>query len=72
MLARAIRQRISHAGPAIYAQMHTHKNVFSINNKVPQVHNDERSTAWIAPTAAVIGDVILHHESSVWFGAVLR
>ncbi|HVJ90971.1 MAG TPA: gamma carbonic anhydrase family protein [Labilithrix sp.] len=28
--------------------------------------------AWIAPTAAVIGDVVIGDESSVWFGAVLR
>ena len=29
-------------------------------------------TAWIAPTAVVIGDVVLGPGSSVWFGAVLR
>ncbi|MDZ5698916.1 gamma carbonic anhydrase family protein [Chelativorans sp. M5D2P16] len=27
---------------------------------------------WIAPTAAVIGNVRLEEDSSVWFGAVLR
>jgi carbonic anhydrase/acetyltransferase-like protein (isoleucine patch superfamily) len=27
---------------------------------------------WIAPTASVIGDVVLKSGSSVWFGAVLR
>lgn len=30
------------------------------------------STAYIAPTAAVMGDVTLEEESSVWYGAVLR
>ncbi|NNE58335.1 MAG: gamma carbonic anhydrase family protein [Hellea sp.] len=29
-------------------------------------------TAWVAPSASVIGNVILEAESSVWFGAVLR
>ena len=29
-------------------------------------------TAFVAPTATVIGDVVLAEESSVWFGAVLR
>lgn len=29
-------------------------------------------TAWIAPTAAVIGDVHLGENVSVWFGAVVR
>lgn len=28
--------------------------------------------AWIAPTAAVIGQVTLHEDASVWFGAVVR
>lgn len=28
--------------------------------------------AWVAPNAAVIGDVELGDEASVWFGAVLR
>jgi carbonic anhydrase/acetyltransferase-like protein (isoleucine patch superfamily) len=27
---------------------------------------------WIAPTATVIGDVTLHPNASVWYGAVLR
>lgn len=27
---------------------------------------------WIAPTATLIGDVVLEDEASVWFGAVLR
>jgi gamma-carbonic anhydrase len=29
-------------------------------------------TAWVAPGAAVIGDVTLGEESSVWYSAVLR
>jgi carbonic anhydrase/acetyltransferase-like protein (isoleucine patch superfamily) len=34
----------------------------------PKVH----PTAFVAPTAAVIGDVVLAENSSVWFGAILR
>lgn len=29
-------------------------------------------TAWVAPTAAVIGDAVLHPSSSVFYGAVAR
>ena len=34
----------------------------------PRIH----PTAWIAPTATVIGDVSLGENASVWYGAVLR
>ena len=34
----------------------------------PTIH----SSAWVVPGAAVIGDVLLEEESSVWYGAVLR
>jgi carbonic anhydrase/acetyltransferase-like protein (isoleucine patch superfamily) len=30
------------------------------------------SSAWLAPNASLIGDVQLHDDVSVWFGAVLR
>jgi carbonic anhydrase/acetyltransferase-like protein (isoleucine patch superfamily) len=29
-------------------------------------------SAWIAPTATIIGDVTIEDEASVWYGAVLR
>lgn len=29
-------------------------------------------TAWVAPSADVIGDVVLNEDVSVWFGAVIR
>jgi len=38
------------------------------NGKTPKVH----PSAFIAPTAVLIGDVTVGAESSVWFGAVLR
>jgi carbonic anhydrase/acetyltransferase-like protein (isoleucine patch superfamily) len=29
-------------------------------------------SAWIAPTATLVGDVLVEDEASVWYGAVLR
>jgi carbonic anhydrase/acetyltransferase-like protein (isoleucine patch superfamily) len=42
--------------------------VFDLDGKRPRVH----PTAFVAPTAAVIGDVEIGARASVWFGAVLR
>ena len=36
--------------------------------KVPQIHE----SAFIAPTAVIIGDVTIGEGSNIWFGAVLR
>ena len=41
---------------------------FELGGKRPQVHPD----AYIAPTAVLIGDVVIEAGASVWFGAVLR
>jgi carbonic anhydrase/acetyltransferase-like protein (isoleucine patch superfamily) len=35
---------------------------------LPQIH----PSAWIAPTAVVIGDTEIGEESSVWFGSIVR
>ena len=29
-------------------------------------------SAWVAPTACIIGNVVIEEEASVWFGAVIR
>ena len=42
--------------------------IIPFNGKTPRVD----STAFIAPTAVLIGDVVVGPESSIWFGAVLR
>jgi carbonic anhydrase/acetyltransferase-like protein (isoleucine patch superfamily) len=42
--------------------------LFSFEGKTPQVHPD----AWIAPTATLIGDVIVEADASIWYGAVIR
>jgi carbonic anhydrase/acetyltransferase-like protein (isoleucine patch superfamily) len=41
---------------------------YSIENVAPELLGEH----WIAPSADVIGKVRLHHEVSVWFGAILR
>ena len=38
------------------------------NGKTPQVH----PTAFVSPTAVLIGDVVVGAEASIWFGAVVR
>lgn len=41
---------------------------FSFEGRSPQVHE----TAFVAPTATLIGDVTVEAGASIWFGAVLR
>jgi carbonic anhydrase/acetyltransferase-like protein (isoleucine patch superfamily) len=42
--------------------------LFSFEGRSPQVHAE----AWVAPTATLIGDVVVEAGASVWYGAVLR
>jgi carbonic anhydrase/acetyltransferase-like protein (isoleucine patch superfamily) len=42
--------------------------LFSFEGRAPAVS----PTAWIAPTATLVGDVTIEDEASVWYGAVLR
>lgn len=42
--------------------------LFSFEGASPQVH----PSAWIAPTATLVGDVTVEAEASVWYGVVLR
>jgi carbonic anhydrase/acetyltransferase-like protein (isoleucine patch superfamily) len=41
---------------------------FELGGRRPRVHPD----AYIAPTAVLVGDVVVGSGASVWFGAVLR
>ncbi len=43
-------------------------NLFEFEGKRPSVHPE----AFVAPTATLIGDVIIEKGASVWYGAVLR
>jgi carbonic anhydrase/acetyltransferase-like protein (isoleucine patch superfamily) len=42
--------------------------LFEFEGRQPEVS----PTAWIAPTATLVGDVRVEAEASVWYGAVLR
>jgi carbonic anhydrase/acetyltransferase-like protein (isoleucine patch superfamily) len=42
--------------------------IHAFEGKEPRIARD----AFVAPSATLIGDVVLEAESSVWFGAVLR
>ena len=42
--------------------------IFAVGDKVPRIH----PTAFIAPTASIVGDVTIHENASVWYGAVVR
>ncbi|PXY31186.1 gamma carbonic anhydrase family protein [Prauserella muralis] len=41
---------------------------YAFEGMSPSVHPD----AWIAPTATLIGDVVIEKDASVWYGAVIR
>jgi len=43
-------------------------NLFEFEGKRPTVHPE----AFVAPTATLIGDVVVEQGASVWYGAVLR
>eukprot|EP00164_Ancoracysta_twista_P004085 GFYU01005487.1.p2 GENE.GFYU01005487.1~~GFYU01005487.1.p2 ORF type:complete len:224 (-),score=58.81 GFYU01005487.1:153-824(-) len=45
-----------------------HRPVMNLFDKKPHVAND----AFVAPTATVVGDVLLGDRSSVWYGSVIR
>jgi carbonic anhydrase/acetyltransferase-like protein (isoleucine patch superfamily) len=42
--------------------------IFAVGDKVPRIH----PSAFIAPTASIVGDVTIHENASVWYGAVVR
>lgn len=44
------------------------KGVYKLGAYIPRI----ASTSWIAPNAAVVGNVILHEHTSVWFSATIR
>jgi len=45
-------------------------NVYRLGDRAPVT--PDASEYWIAPTAVVVGNVILKKNASIWFGAVLR
>ena len=47
---------------------HCRMPLFSFEGRAPAVS----PRAWIAPTATLVGEVIVEDDASVWYGAVLR
>jgi carbonic anhydrase/acetyltransferase-like protein (isoleucine patch superfamily) len=50
------------------ARHHGRMPLFAFEGLAPSVS----PTAWIAPTATLVGDVRVEDEASIWYGAVLR
>jgi carbonic anhydrase/acetyltransferase-like protein (isoleucine patch superfamily) len=42
--------------------------LFELDGRAPQVHPD----AFVAPTATLVGDVVVEEGASIWYGAVIR
>ena len=42
--------------------------IYALDGVAPEIH----PTAWVAPGAVVIGNVVLEEGASVWFNAVIR
>lgn len=42
--------------------------IIEVNGKRPKIGQD----VYVAPTAVIIGDVVIEDNASVWFGAVIR
>lgn len=42
--------------------------IYEFEGKRPQIHPD----AFVAPTATLVGDVVVEAGASIWYGAVLR
>jgi len=47
---------------------HGRMPLFAFEDRAPRVS----PAAWIAPTATLVGDVLVEEDASVWYGAVLR
>ena len=48
--------------------------IYALGDVSPKLQgeDDPEQSCWIAPSATIVGNVILELKSSVWFGAVLR
>lgn len=53
---------------AFVEELNRHRTIMNLYDKAPKVPAD----VFVAPSAAVIGDVTIGHKSSVWYGAILR
>ncbi len=44
------------------------KGVYKLGTHMPKM----AASCWVAPSAAVVGNVIMMEQSSIWFGATVR
>ena len=42
--------------------------IIALGDRKPRIH----PSAFIAPTASIVGDVTIHEGASVWYGASVR
>ena len=56
------------AGGAIRGHARRSLSVFALGDRIPKI----AASAWVAPSASVMGNVSLEADSSVWFGATIR
>ena len=54
--------------PDVNARTPSGPTLVTFEGRSPQIHPD----AWVAPTATLIGDVVVEAGASVWWGCVLR
>jgi carbonic anhydrase/acetyltransferase-like protein (isoleucine patch superfamily) len=54
--------------PSLQSCDHCGMPLFSFEGRAPAVS----PTAWIAPTATLVGEVTVEDDASIWYGAVLR
>ena len=48
--------------------VYKHRTILGVTGKLPTIADD----AFVAPSAAIIGDVTLGKGTSIWYGTVLR
>ena len=57
------------AGGVLRGSARTTMSHYSLDGRLPQSMAED---VWLAPTAQVIGDVVLGREASIWFSAIVR
>lgn len=61
--------RVVAVGPSVKDKgRRTMKGIYTLGKYVPNI----AASCWVAPNAAVVGNVIMKEHSSVWFGATVR
>lgn len=67
-LTHTTRCMVSSKGIETQSSSTIMRGVYSLGTLVPRI----AGSVWVAPNAAVLGNVILKEESSVWFGVTIR